>query len=66
MTVRVCDGSDKFLIARDGSGYCPCGLMFDDASRSVFWPHNPLPAPLTPAQLQVIADALSEQGQRSR
>lgn len=61
MTLRRCDGSDKSLIARDGSGNCSCGLSFDDAAQSVFWPHNMLREPLAPAQMRVLAEALGRQ-----
>lgn len=40
--IRHCNGSDPFLIARDNSTPCACGLTFDDEHRSVLWPHTPI------------------------
>lgn len=50
--IRRCDGSDANLIGRHGSGFCSCGLSFDDVERMVVWPHNPVRSKLTLAELE--------------
>jgi hypothetical protein len=52
--IRRCDGSDRNLIARDGSECCACGLTFDDVERMVIWPHHPVGPKLTLAELGAV------------
>jgi hypothetical protein len=56
--IRHCNGSDPFLIARDGSGCCPCGAQFDDVDCSVIWPHSPLPKKLSESELRDLYRAV--------
>lgn len=53
--IRRCDGSDPNLTARDGSGFCACGLTFDDVERMVIWPHYQIGPKLTLAELIALA-----------
>lgn len=56
--IRHCNGSDRFLTARDGSEFCACGLQFDDVDRSVIWPHTPLPRKLSEGELRDLYRAV--------
>lgn len=51
---RTCRGDDDTLVTPDGRA-CDCGTTFDDATRSVIWPHQEL---MTDADKKAVTDAL--------
>lgn len=62
--IRNCNGADPGLVGL-GGGPCACGARLDDAQRSTWWPHPPLPArsgaPAGEADLQQLHEAFERQ-----